>query len=96
MKLYLHPLSSYCMKALIALYETDIPFEPVHVDLGSESGDALRKLWPIGKFPLLEDKDNHVIDALRYACEGARRAAKVAPKREFKTMPDADSGGWMS
>jgi phage terminase large subunit len=26
--------------------------------------------------PLLEDKNNHVIDALRYACEGARRAAK--------------------
>lgn len=24
--------------------------------------------------PLLEDKDNHLIDALRYACEGARRA----------------------
>jgi phage terminase large subunit len=25
--------------------------------------------------PMLEDKDNHVIDALRYACEGARRAS---------------------
>jgi phage terminase large subunit len=24
--------------------------------------------------PLLEDKDNHLIDSLRYACEGARRA----------------------
>lgn len=24
--------------------------------------------------PMLEDKDNHLIDALRYACEGARRA----------------------
>lgn len=27
----------------------------------------------------LEDKDNHVIDALRYACEGARRAQAVKP-----------------
>jgi phage terminase large subunit len=26
--------------------------------------------------PILEDKNNHVIDALRYACEGARRAQK--------------------
>lgn len=26
--------------------------------------------------PVLEDKDNHVIDAMRYACEAARRAAK--------------------
>ena len=25
--------------------------------------------------PILSDKDNHVIDALRYACEGARRAS---------------------
>ena len=24
--------------------------------------------------PILEDRQNHVIDALRYACEGARRA----------------------
>jgi len=29
--------------------------------------------------PVLSDKDNHVIDALRYACEGARRAA-LTPK----------------
>ncbi len=27
--------------------------------------------------PKLKDKDNHVIDALRYACEGARRAKPV-------------------
>ena len=27
--------------------------------------------------PILEDKDNHVIDSLRYACEGARRTMKV-------------------
>lgn len=26
--------------------------------------------------PVLEDKNNHVIDALRYACEGARRASR--------------------
>ena len=29
--------------------------------------------------PVLEDKDNHVIDALRYACEGARRAMAQKP-----------------
>lgn len=31
--------------------------------------------------PMLDDKDNHVIDALRYALEGLRRAG-VAPKTE--------------
>jgi phage terminase large subunit len=30
--------------------------------------------------PILEDKHNHVIDALRYACEGARRANNMKPK----------------
>lgn len=29
--------------------------------------------------PVLADKDNHVIDALRYACEGVRRAANDDP-----------------
>lgn len=27
--------------------------------------------------PVLQDKDNHVIDALRYACEGARRSKPI-------------------
>jgi phage terminase large subunit len=30
--------------------------------------------------PVLEDKDNHMIDAIRYACEGARRVKKVEKK----------------
>jgi len=30
--------------------------------------------------PKLKDKDNHVIDSLRYACEGARRAAAAKQK----------------
>src|SRR4029077_6024390 len=29
LKLYLHPLSSYCHKVLIAFYENDTPFERV-------------------------------------------------------------------
>jgi len=33
--------------------------------------------------PKLKDKDNHVIDAIRYACEGARRAAKASPSYDF-------------
>lgn len=35
--------------------------------------------------PILEDKNNHVIDSLRYACEGARRATKVV-KTEQKMV----------
>lgn len=37
--------------------------------------------------PVFEDKDNHMIDALRYACEGARRAARVEPTRIVTPTP---------
>jgi phage terminase large subunit len=33
--------------------------------------------------PVLADKDNHIIDALRYACEGARRAGKAIPAYDY-------------
>jgi phage terminase large subunit len=33
--------------------------------------------------PRLADKDNHVIDSLRYACEGARRAGRATPAFDF-------------
>ncbi len=42
--------------------------------------------------PILADKDNHVIDALRYACEGARKATKPT---EPRLRPHAAPGGWM-
>lgn len=56
LKFYFHPLSSYCHKALIPLYENGTPFEPVVVNLGDqESRAAFLKLWPVGKFPVIED-----------------------------------------
>ena len=55
--LYFHPLSSFCQKALIALYENGTPFEPRIVDLADEaSRAAFLRLWPIGKFPVLRDE----------------------------------------
>ena len=45
--------------------------------------------------PVLDDKDNHVIDALRYACEGSRRAAKATPPKTINTMP-GQRRGWMN
>jgi glutathione S-transferase len=54
--LHYHPLSSFCWKVLIALYENDTPFTPNSVNLGNEAERAaLLKLWPIGKFPVLRD-----------------------------------------
>jgi glutathione S-transferase len=52
----MHPLASYCWKALIAFYENDTPFEAQIVDLGNATERAeLVKLWPVGKFPVLRD-----------------------------------------
>lgn len=45
--------------------------------------------------PILEDKQNHVIDALRYACEGIRKAS--LPRTKPKTpRPNLGRHGWMS
>jgi glutathione S-transferase len=54
--LYYHPLSSFCQKVLIALYENTIPFEPRLVDFGNpDSAAEFRRVWPIGKMPVLID-----------------------------------------
>src|SRR5262249_34167686 len=54
--LHFHPLSSFCHKVLIALYENGTPFTPKLVNLQDEAErNAFRALWPIGKFPVLQD-----------------------------------------
>ena len=40
LKLYYHPLASFCHKVLIALYEKGIAFEPVIVDFGNPDSAA--------------------------------------------------------
>lgn len=58
--LYYHPLASFCWKALIALYETETPFEPHVVNLGDEaSRNAFAAVWPLLKFPVLRDHARH-------------------------------------
>lgn len=55
-RLYYHPLASFCWKALIALYENETPFEPILVDLGDEaSRAAFLAVYPVGKFPVIEE-----------------------------------------
>ena len=52
--LHYHPLSSYCWKVLIALYENEVPFEARTVNLGDPAERAaFVELWPTGKIPLL-------------------------------------------
>jgi glutathione S-transferase len=54
--LYYHPLSSFCHKVLIVLYENNIAFEKRIIDFGNEADRAeLRAIWPFNKFPVLRD-----------------------------------------
>src|SRR5262249_14359805 len=50
-------------KALIALYESQTPFE--YCQLGGDPAieDAHRRLWPVKKMPTLEDRGRAVIEA---------------------------------
>lgn len=54
--LYSHPLASFCQKALIGLYELEVPFAQRVIDLGNPAERAeLTALWPLAKFPVLTD-----------------------------------------
>lgn len=54
--LYYHPLSSFCHKVLIALYENGTACEKRIIDLGDDADRSeLRALWPFCKFPVIRD-----------------------------------------
>ncbi|HWH22602.1 MAG TPA: glutathione S-transferase family protein [Allosphingosinicella sp.] len=58
LKLYYHPFASFCHKALIALYEKNVAFEPAFIDLGDPEHRArLESVWPMMKFPVLRDEE---------------------------------------
>ncbi|TAG81923.1 MAG: glutathione S-transferase family protein [Burkholderiales bacterium] len=55
--LYYHPLSSFCHKVLIALYENNVAFVPRIIDFRDEVGQAeLQVIWPFNKFPVIRDE----------------------------------------
>ena len=92
--LYYHPLSSFCWKALIALYENDTPFTPRMVDLSNaDERAALLKLWPIGKFPVLRDaardrivpESSIIIEYLDTEYPGRTRFIAAEPKLALQT-----------
>ncbi len=57
--LHYHPLSSFCWKVLIPLYENGTQFEPKLLNLQDPAEvAAFRALWPVGKMPILVDEDH--------------------------------------
>jgi glutathione S-transferase len=64
LQLYAHPFSSYCQKALIALYENDTPFEFRMLD-PSEKRNLVEfaKLSPMRRMPVLVDGERAVVES---------------------------------
>jgi glutathione S-transferase len=92
--LHFHPLSSFCWKTLIALYENDTPFAANQVDLGNPAErEALLKLSPIGRFPVLEDtarrevvpESTVIIEYLDSHYPGRTRFIPADPQAAFET-----------
>lgn len=93
LKLYMHPLASFCQKVLIALYENDTPFEPHIVDLGDAAASAaLKALWPMGKMPVLRDdardrtiaESSIIIEYVDQHHPGANRLIPANPERALQ------------
>lgn len=84
--LYYHPLSSFCWKALIGLYETETAFTPRLVDLGNpEDVATFKKIWPLAKFPVLVDEgDNRTIPEssiiIEYLAQHSPGPAELTPR----------------
>jgi glutathione S-transferase len=65
MEFYYDPASSYCQRVLIALYEKDIPFTPIKIDLFDDRvRERYQKINPFAKIPTLEtDTGERIFEA---------------------------------
>ncbi len=61
---YGHPLSSYCWKVLVALYEKGAGFEYRQLDWDKEEVQAeFASLWPLRKMPALVDDGRTIVES---------------------------------
>jgi glutathione S-transferase len=93
MKLYFNPVSSYSQKVLVALYELEIPFEPIVVQLkNTQARENFLKVSPFGKVPVLvTNKGDTLLESsiiIDYLDEHAfRKLGKQAPSGK-RLIPD--------
>ena len=79
--LHEHPFAAYCSKALIALYERDVPFDR-HLVGDAADREALQALWPMGSIPVLVDDGLVIPESL-----GDRRAPRRGPVTRRRSSP---------
>ena len=91
--LHAHPLSSFCWKVLIGLYENDTPFQNRTVDLRDPAvREAFLKLSPMGKMPALSDaarneaisESSVILDYLDLHYPGPTRFTPVDPDQAWR------------
>lgn len=91
LQLYFHPLSSYSQKALIALYEYGTAFEPRGLSTpDSAENQALARLWPLQKFPVLVDGEHTVLEAsciVEYLGLAQPEAQRLIPADPAAALP---------
>lgn len=73
--LHVHPFAMYCWKALIALYERDVPFTAALVEADRS---ALAAVWPPASIPILFD-DGAVIPESSIVVEHLDRHGDAPP-----------------
>jgi len=88
--LYGHPFSSYTQKALIALYENDIPFafHSLGPDTPQHAAQWMR-LWPLRKFPVLQDGERSIAESsviIEYLQLRYRGPVQLLPEEAFAAL----------
>lgn len=92
--LYFHPLSSFCQKALAALYENGTAFTGDLIDLGDPLDRArFLKIAPLGQFPVLHDaardrivaESSIIIEYLDQHYPGATTLIPTSPDAALET-----------
>ena len=80
MKLYYAPASSYSQRVLIALYEKQLDFTPIEVNLfDTESRNQYLQINPFGKIPTLITDDGEVIMEASIQIEYLDNYQKIHP-----------------
>lgn len=88
LELFAHPFSSYSQKVLIALWADDTPFAYRMLDeQHPENMAELRRHWPFGKFPMLLDDGEPVMESTTIVEHLAAR--HPGPNR---WIPDGEAG----
>jgi glutathione S-transferase len=89
LKLFGHPFSSYTQKALIALYADGAEFEYRSLDVEQPEPffTELKGHWPFGKFPVLVDDGQAVIET---SCIIEHLQARHRGPNEW--IPEGDAG----